>query len=280
MLGCSVSGEGEGEEGTEEKRGGGGRWKKASQREGGEQALGGGPRLGREEVQRIQGKAVKVSLSLTPLRLSTGSLQLTTSPELAQLAFNREVEILASTTQPASTISQFQFNIPTSSSRTNSNSNKQAPFSSSTAVAWDLSLGVSSSRPSISTERQPEQQTKTYYCSTLLVWSHADASRSEAIRLALSPDGGGGRAGARSKAAKAARAGRKWGEKLERQLRSPLGAVVGDGVGWGLDSPGGGGGGATSETEGETEGFGECRSPHRYRSDVRANNLSLDSHRE
>lgn len=50
------------------------------------------------------------------------------------------------------------------------------------------------------------------------------------------------------KAVKAASAGRKLGDRLRRQMESPLGAVVDEGGRWA--------GGARSDTEGETEGFG------------------------
>ncbi|ORY73405.1 hypothetical protein BCR35DRAFT_354095 [Leucosporidium creatinivorum] len=234
VLGCTISGDQEGVGVEDEGRKGKGR-KREKKRSKEKEKLGEekdieGPfvRLGREEVQRIQGKAVK-------------------------LAFNRELEILASTTQPASTISQFQFSIPISPTSTSTSSGgSKKPFSSSTAVAWDLSLGQSSlptSSTAAAAEAQQQQTlTKTYYASTLLVYSHADGPRSTAIRSALSDPKSS--AAARLQAAKAAKAGRKLGEKLERQLRSPLGAVVGDGVGWNIE-----GGGGVSETEGETEGF-------------------------
>lgn len=83
------------------------------------------------------------------------------------------------------------------------------------------------------------------------MWSHADASRSEAIRTTL-------RGGAKAKseaihrAVKAASAGKRLGARLAKQMASPMGAVPREGRDWGA------GGDTTSDAE--TEG-GFSRSP-------------------
>ncbi|BGP12761.1 hypothetical protein JCM10213v2_000678 [Rhodosporidiobolus nylandii] len=172
----------------------------------GEQQL---AKLSKEEVQKIQAKATK-------------------------LAFDRDVEIIASTSQPPATTSIFSFDL------TSSTSGVPTPaFSASTGAAWDAALSTSShSSVSAST-------TTTYHCVSLLVWSHADAARSSAIRASLA-QGAKAKQAAVRKAAKAARAGKKLGEKLQRQMSSPMGAVPDDGKAWAN--------GVTSETEAETEG--------------------------
>ena len=181
--------------------------------------------LTKEEVARVQGKVTKVRVSRFHLR---------TAPipnfRFSQLAFNRDVEILASTVQPPSTIATFAFTIPSSQHLV-----PPTAFSGSTALAWDATVAPT---PTSTTST-------TFYASCLTVWSHADAVRSDAIRATIE---GGGRAKSSTvrRAAKAASAGRKLGQKLSMHMSSPMGAVVSEGRSWG--------GGVYSDTEGE-DGF-------------------------
>ncbi|GAA5887585.1 hypothetical protein JCM6882_001460 [Rhodosporidiobolus microsporus] len=163
--------------------------------------------LRKEDVGRMQSKAVK-------------------------LAFDRDVEVIASATQPASTTSIFSFSVPTSSS-----SGLSSPsLAGSTAFA-------SSTRSSSSSSALSSPST-TYHCVSVLVWSHADAARTTAIRSALI-QGQRARTAALKQAAKAVKAGKKLGEKLERQMSSAMGAVPDGGNLWA---------GVASDTEAETEG--------------------------
>ncbi|KAK4701078.1 hypothetical protein P7C70_g5159, partial [Phenoliferia sp. Uapishka_3] len=162
-------------------------------------------KLSKEEVARIKSKAMK-------------------------LAFNRDVEIVASTTQPPSTLATFSFTVPSAQKVDTTG------VSGATANAWDSALDpVASVAPAGETQ---------YYASCLLVWSHADALRSESIRNTLA---GGSRAksDAIQKAVKAASAGKKLGRRLAAQLASPMGAVMRDGRDWRS---------AGDTTDGETDG--------------------------
>ncbi|KAM0755981.1 hypothetical protein T439DRAFT_351711 [Meredithblackwellia eburnea MCA 4105] len=161
--------------------------------------------LTKEEIARIQSKAMK-------------------------LAFNRDVEIVATTAQPPSTLSTFSFTIPTSRSSTNNG------VAGSTAAAWDSALEPISSV-------EPETHT-TYHASCLLVWSHADPARAAAIQATLQ-NGAKAKAVAIQRAVKAASASKKLGAKLARQMTSPMGAVPMEGKEWGR--------GAISDTDGETD---------------------------
>ncbi|GAA5949132.1 hypothetical protein JCM21900_004872 [Sporobolomyces salmonicolor] len=160
--------------------------------------------LSKEEIAKIQSKVLKLS-------------------------FDRDIEIIASTSQPAATTSFFSFPV------TISNSTFAPAFAGSTAAAWDTTLGPPSS--AFAAEA-------TYFATCLLVWSYADEKRSGMIRATLA-EGAKAKAAAVRRAAKAAKAGKKLGEKLAQQMESPLGAVPDDGRAWAK--------GAFSDTEGEME---------------------------
>ncbi|GAA6001867.1 hypothetical protein JCM10207_002357 [Rhodosporidiobolus poonsookiae] len=150
--------------------------------------------MGKEELRRVQGKAMK-------------------------LAFNRDVEVIASTSQPAATSSIFSFS---------------APSTSSTTANGSLDASVSSF---FSAHDAPST---TYHAVALTVWSHADPARSAAIRSTLAQSGPPptpARARAVVKATKAAKVGKKLGERLARQMQGAVEAARG----------------AWSDTEPETE---------------------------
>lgn len=111
-------------------------------------------------------------------------------------------------------------------------------------ASWDLAL-AQSTRPA-STDRDDT----TYYGASLVVWTHADKTRTNAIRAAVEV-GSQARSLAIARAAKAAAAGRKFGERIARQQASgvPVGSKV----------RGNGAGNVTSggETEFETEVYME-----------------------
>ncbi|KAH9470546.1 hypothetical protein Pst134EA_007795 [Puccinia striiformis f. sp. tritici] len=140
--------------------------------------------ISKEELSKIQSKAVK-------------------------LAFAREVEVIASTVQPPSTTHCFSFTVP-------ARTGDQHESSGALGHQWDLSLTCSSE----STSRQPAE--KTYYAACLLVWSHSDRSRAEAIRKTLE-EGSKAKSAAVVQAIKAAAAGRKLGTRLEKAVGSPMG---------------------------------------------------------
>ncbi|KAL8283666.1 hypothetical protein RQP46_005461 [Phenoliferia psychrophenolica] len=169
--------------------------------------------LSKDEIARIQSKAIK-------------------------LAFNRDIEIIASTTQPASTLATFSFTIPSSPSP----STKTPVVPAGTAADWDSALFPTASAA-------PATET-TYHASCLLVWSHADAARSEAIRATLK-GGSKARSEAINRGAKAASAGRKLGARLERQMASPMGAVLRERREWSMGdfNDGDTDGGYATETE-------------------------------
>ncbi|KDE07824.1 hypothetical protein MVLG_01919 [Microbotryum lychnidis-dioicae p1A1 Lamole] len=167
--------------------------------------------LSKEEIAKMQAKATK-------------------------LAFTRDVEILASTTQPPATVAHFPFVVQTSSKLSS-----VPAFSGSTAAAWESSLSARTLSSSCET---------TFYASCLNVWSHADAVRSNAIRVALH-SGSQAKNYAVNKAVRAARSGKKLGAKLAKQLKSPMGAVLRDGRDWtraGNETD-------TTEFDLETDGF-------------------------
>ncbi|KAL8283718.1 hypothetical protein RQP46_005513 [Phenoliferia psychrophenolica] len=205
VLGCSVSGESlDAEEmasleGERVKKGKGSRTRHQSPPP--DQSL---VILTKEEVARIQSKAMK-------------------------LAFNRDIEIISSTTQPASSLATFSFTIP------NSQSIKASGIAGAAAAEWDSGLMPAASSA-------PPGET-TYHATCLLVWSHADTTRSAAIRTTLK---GGAKAKSEAihRAAKAASAGRKLGARLAKQMASPMGSVVREGREWGRGDT----------TDGETDG--------------------------
>ncbi|KAG0147218.1 hypothetical protein CROQUDRAFT_656323 [Cronartium quercuum f. sp. fusiforme G11] len=169
--------------------------------------------LGKEELARVQAKAMK-------------------------LAFSREVEVIASTVQPASTTHCFSFDVPAQTSAV-------TDATGAIGQQWDLAVagatgGGTTGRP------------KTYYGACLQVWSHADRARSEAIRRAVE-EGSKAKSAAIARAVKAAAAGKRFGARLERATKSAMGALpTPDGLAgrnWtGYTSTGG-------ETDTDTEGF-------------------------
>ncbi|KAH8927466.1 hypothetical protein BT69DRAFT_1330378 [Atractiella rhizophila] len=175
----------------------------------------------KEETARIQAKAMK-------------------------LAFTREVEVIASTIQPPSTVHNFSFTI--------ANPSASGPASVPGAIgqAWDNALarpGTGTTPPTTSTSHGPP--TTTYYCSCLVVWSHADTARSEAIRQAVE-NGGKIKTVAIARAVKAAAAGKRFGEKLESRMESPMGIVPDSGKSFGGKNKGWSSG---AETDTETEAY-------------------------
>lgn len=188
-------------------------------------------RLGKEEVQKIQAKAMKVRSLLL-----ASSYPLTVFFE--QLAFDRDVEIVSASSQLPATTSIFSFPIVTKlSTSATSPVVTTSPLSSLPSSSTHTRSLSSHSTSSILSP----SHTQTYHCVSLLVWSHADGPRSAAIRASLAQGAAKARAEAARKAAEAAKAGRKLGERLERRMRGPLMGAAGGGV-W-------------SDTEGETEGI-------------------------
>ncbi|KAF8516154.1 DENN domain-containing protein [Hysterangium stoloniferum] len=125
-----------------------------------------------------------------------------------KLSFPREVEIVASTLQPASTIHTFTFNTPNSSTTSVPGAFRSSIFSSTTHNGTMTDLGLrpyddsivprpSSTflgpPPSLQDALQAKTATTpgaatdhtTYYGVCLTVWSHADEDRSAAIRRSL-----------------------------------------------------------------------------------------------
>ena len=131
------------------------------------------------------------------------------SPYLLQLSFPREVEIVASTLQPASTVHTFTFNIPNSTSTSVPGAAfRSSVFSSTTHNGTLTDLGLRpyddpivprpsttflGSPPSLQDALQVKTATAsgaaadhtTYYGVCITVWSHADEERSAVIRRSL-----------------------------------------------------------------------------------------------
>lgn len=156
----------------------------------------------------------------------------------------RDVEIIAAATAPPATSHTFSFTIKASSS---SNQLSSGSIKGALGASWDLAL-AQSARPA-STDRDDQ----TYYGASLVVWTHADKTRTDAIRAAIEV-GGKARSLAVARAAKAAAAGRKFGERIAR--REGSGTV---GLQMGSKAKGHGAGNVTSggETEFETEVYME-----------------------
>ncbi|KAH9812207.1 AEX-3 domain-containing protein [Melampsora americana] len=173
--------------------------------------------LGKEELARVQAKAMK-------------------------LAFAREVEVIASTVQPPSTTHCFSFTVPVQN---------EAITDATGAIGqqWDLGLAAAnlSNHHQLNTSNRP----KTYYGACLQVWSHADRSRSEAIRRAVE-EGSKAKSAAIARAVKAAAAGKRFGARLQRATNSAMGVLpTPDGLAgknWSVYNSG-------AETDTDTEGF-------------------------
>lgn len=88
----------------------------------------------------------------------------------------------------------------------------------------------------------------TYYAATLLIYSHADKLRTQAIRESIE-HGAKGQSAAVARAIKAAASGRRFGKKLETRLNSPLGLING------MPASGRPMSAAGNETDVETEAF-------------------------
>lgn len=130
----------------------------------------------------------------------------------------RDVEIIAAGTAPPATSHTFSFTIKAISSTSaldNSGSIKGA-----LGASWDLAL-AQSARPA-STDRADT----TYYGASLIVWTHADKTRTDAIRAAIEV-GSRARSLALARAAKAAAAGRKYSERITRQQAPGRGGPLG-----------------------------------------------------
>jgi nicotinamide N-methyltransferase len=197
---------------------GAGGGKKKKKVKGDTEVLKGAGALSKQEVGKMLSKALKVS----PTR------RLHFLPDflifVPQLSFTREVEIIASTLQPASTVNTFSFTLPapstplapsssmgllrtsvlsaTASDRPTSNVTSLFPYGDPFSHARPSStfLGPpglfppsSSSAPGVDQLGQganggtPDAlgSTITYHGVCLTVWSHADAERSAAIRRTL-----------------------------------------------------------------------------------------------
>ncbi|KAG8935927.1 hypothetical protein FRC02_005682 [Tulasnella sp. 418] len=134
-----------------------------------------------------------------------------------KLSFTREVEIIASTLQPASTVHTFTFSIPSSSSPGLPSDLRSSVFSSASAASGTVGdrssgatfpyidptlprpsssyLGPSSNHLGIPSHHHRQRTTSDatsakknetpYYGVCLTVWSHADEERSVAIRRTL-----------------------------------------------------------------------------------------------
>lgn len=155
----------------------------------------------------------------------------------------RDVEIIAAGTAPPATSHTFSFTIKATAS---GNQLGAGSIKGALGASWDLAL-AQSARPA-STDRDDT----TYYGASLIVWTHADKARTDAIRAAIEV-GSKARSLAIARAAKAAAAGRKFGERLARHQASGTGAPLTS------KSRGNGTGNVTSggETEFETEVYME-----------------------
>ncbi|KAJ7125580.1 AEX-3 domain-containing protein [Mycena crocata] len=165
--------------------GGGGKKKKRGK----EEIMKGAGALSKQEVGKMLSKALKLS-------------------------FTREVEVIASTLQPASTIHTFTFTLPapntplaptpsgdllrasvlSADNRTSAAPSYSYPYTDdpfarpSSAYLGPPSLLGHSSIQSVAPRSQPETTTSStvaYHGVCLTVWSHADAERSNAIRRTL-----------------------------------------------------------------------------------------------
>ena len=175
-----------------------------------EEVMKGAGALSKQEVGKMLSKALKVSLLALEL--------IVLSKKFKQLSFTREVEVIASTLQPASTIHTFTFTLPApntplaptpsgdllrASVLSNADNRSSAatfaypyaddPFARPSSAylgppsllghpAHNTPQGVSGGN---SGDNQSTSSTVTYHGVCLTVWSHADAERSSAIRRTL-----------------------------------------------------------------------------------------------
>lgn len=178
------------------------------------------PSLSKEEVAKIQAKAIKLSLP-------------------------RDVEVVAAAVAPPISSHTFSFTIKSSPSSAydGAGADTAAPIKGALGASWDLAL-AQAARPAY--EAKPRED--VYYAATLIVWTHANRARSDAIRATVAT-GSKARTTAIAKASKAAVAGRRYGERLARQSARAGGTTKR----FVSSAPGG----ATSgdETELQTEAF-------------------------
>lgn len=87
-------------------------------------------------------------------------------------------------------------------------------------ASFDLAL-AQAARTSTGTDRDGSV---TYYGATLIVWTHADKKRTDAIRTTIE-NGSKARSTAIARATKAAAASRRLGDKIARQANSPMGPL-------------------------------------------------------
>jgi len=194
---------------------GAGGGKKKRKVKGDTEILKGAGALSKQEVGKMLSKALKVS------RLGFFYFPGSSYIRCFKLSFTREVEIIASTLQPASTVHNFSFTLPapstplapsssvgllrssvlsaTQSDRPTSNATSLYPYhdpfsparpSSSFLGPPGLFPPSSTSNPGVgpggnSSTPDALGSTITYHGVCLTVWSHADAERSAAIRRTL-----------------------------------------------------------------------------------------------
>ena len=133
--------------------------------------------------------------------LSSGEI-LKIQAKAMKLSFTRDVEVIASTLAPPSSMHTYSFNVAP-----NAVADK---LSASAGLSQAFDLMVSAERPSLS------ENDITYYACTLTVYSHvADKGRANAIRSSIE---GGSRAKTASvaRAVKAASSSRKTVKKIEK----------------------------------------------------------------
>ena len=127
------------------------------------------------------------------------------------------MEVVAAGAAPPATSHTFSFTIKSSNADMTSTAGS---IKGAVGASWDLGL-AQAARSSLGGSGAEEV---TYYGASLLVWTHADQTRTEAIRAAIE-NGCKLRTTALAKAAKAAAAGRKFGNKVAREAASPMGNV-------------------------------------------------------
>lgn len=88
-----------------------------------------------------------------------------------KLSFTKDVEVIASTLAPPSTMHTYSFTVPADSAE---------KLSATAGLSQQFDLMVSANRPSLG------QNDTVYYATTLTVYSHvADKSRAQAIRTSI-----------------------------------------------------------------------------------------------
>ena len=121
----------------------------------------------------------------------------------------RDVEVVTAAVPPPATSHTFSFTIKTSGSEGISATGN---LKGAVGASWDLALAQTAR----SSFKDSAAEAVTYYGASLLVWTHADRTRTEAIRAVIK-SGNKLRINTLAKAAKAAAASRRFGEKLTNQ---------------------------------------------------------------